>query len=322
MLTPMTDFPPKPRNTHYHTKITHDIIIVIAITILISLFTLFFDLSEKFYQWSRIWEAYQVDELLFPLLGFAICLIWFSSRRYLDAKIESKSNLILLSENRQLIRNLTETQERERLLLAQELHDVFAQHLTALRTHAEIIQATTPTENTPLLNNTQKIIENVDKLHRVTRSLLKTLRPPLLDFGIVMAVEDLVTDWRQTHQTIDCQLTFHNDEPTLNEAETLAIYRTLQEGLSNIAKHTQAQQVDIHLYFPINHASDPAILSLALTNDDSISFSPDKDTSGLGMIGIKERAILLNGSFELTPLVPVGTKLTFSFPISQQDTPQ
>jgi len=88
---------------NHHQKMVRDIIIIIAITLLTLVLALFFDLSETFYQWSRLWEKYQIDELLFPLLSFSICLIWFSWRRYGETKMKSISNMKLLSDNRLLI---------------------------------------------------------------------------------------------------------------------------------------------------------------------------------------------------------------------------
>lgn len=301
-----------------HVKIVRDIIIIIAIALLTLVLALIFDLSERYYEWSRLWEEYQADELLFPLLSFSIGLIWFSRRRYHEAKAESLANMSLLSENRLLIHDMTENQEHDRLFISQELHDVFAQDLTALRTHAELIQTIAPTENTQLISTTQKIIDHVDKLHGMTRSLLKTLRPPLLDFGVVMAVEDLVTQWQHTHKNIQCQLEFHGMEPDLNEEQLLALYRTIQEGLSNIARHTKASHVDINLYFPTDQEQSPATLTLHLINDGVDRFEIQSIKTGLGLIGIRERASILNGHFNIGPYSPYGVKLELSFPIQQQ----
>ena len=300
-------------------KSTRDILVIVVITILISCLSLFFDLSERFYQWSRLWETYQVDELLFPLLSFSICLIWFGWRRYKDSALESRESSRLLLENRQLIRKLTLTQERERLMLAQELHDVFAQYLTALRAHAEIIQVTTAeTDNQVLIYNAQKVIVTVDKLHEITRVLLKTLRPPLLRFGITLAVKGLLSDWKETHPTVQCKLNFHGGEPDFNEEEMLAIYRTLQEGLSNIAKHTDARQVEVNLYFPSGKHEEPALVVLHVVNDGVENFELPIKSDGLGLVGIRERATMLDGTFELSPHAPSGTILKFSFPIRYQ----
>lgn len=302
-----------------HYRIVRDIIITITITVITLLLALVFNLSEQYYEWSRLWEEYQADEFLFPLLSFSICLIWFSWRRYREAKAESLVNITLLSENRLLIHDMTENQEHERLFISQELHDVFAQHLTALRAYAELIRTTTPAENIQLANTTKKIIENIDKLHEVTRSLLKTLRPPLLEFGVVMAIEDLVTQWQHTHENIRCQLEFNGPEPELNEEELLTLYRTIQEGLSNVARHSQASHVDIELFFPTEYTHDYAPLTLQLTNDgvtDNFEMQPIQ--SGLGLIGIRERAAMLNGHFTISTSPPAGIKLMLSFPIQQQ----
>ncbi|PHS26583.1 MAG: hypothetical protein COA83_02590 [Methylophaga sp.] len=314
----MTDINIKNKPDLKQVKIIRDIMFIIAITVLTFVLAFIFDLSERYYEWSRLWEQYQADELIFPLLSFSIGLIWFSWRRYREAKAESIANISLLSENRLLIHNMTENQQHERLFICQELHDVFAQDLTALRTYAELIQTIAPTENSQLSSTTQKIINHVDKLHGVTRSLLKTLRPPLLEFGVVMAVEDLVTQWQHTHKDIQCQLEFHGMEPDLNEQQLLTLYRTIQEGLSNIARHTKASHVDIELYFPTDQQHSPAMLTLHLINDGVEHFQTEPIKTGLGLIGIRERASILNGHFNIGPYPPSGVKLELSFPIQKQ----
>ncbi len=296
-------------------KLARDTIIIITITLLSLLLALHFNLSEQFYQWTRLAEKYQADELLFPLLSLSLCLIWFSWRRYREAKTESHANTNLLSENRLLIQNMTENQEHERLFICQELHDVFAQHLTSLRTQAELIQAISLTENSLLIDTSQKIIDNVDTLHAVTRSLLKSLRPPLLEFGVALAIEDLVTQWQHAHKTIQCQLEFHGIEPDLTEEELLTLYRTVQEGLSNISRHTQANHVNIDLYFPPNQDQDSANLTLKIINDGAVNLDIHPVKNGLGLIGIRERASMLNGHFNITPYPPDSTKLQLDFPL-------
>lgn len=303
-----------------HIKIVRDIVIMTIVVILTLVLALIFNLSEQYYEWTRLWENYQADEFLFPLLSFSVCLIWFSWRRYHEAKAESLTNISLLSENRLLIHDMTENQEHERLFISQELHDVFAQDLTALRTHAELIQTLTDIKNSQLADTIQKIIAHIDKLHNTTRSLLKTLRPPLLEFGVVMAVEDLVTQWQHTHKKTQCQLEFHGLEPNLNEEELLTLYRTIQEGLSNIARHTKASHVDIKLYFPSSQDLSPDMLTLHLINDGANNIKPQTFEKGLGLIGIRERSSILNGHFNISAYPPSGTKLELSFPIKKQDT--
>ena len=296
--------------------VIRDIVIIFILTLITFITALFFDLSEQLYQWSRIWEKYQADELFFPLVMLLIGLIWFSWRRALEAKSEALQNQELLAENRQLIQKITQTQEAERLYLSQELHDVFSQYLTALRTQADYLQTLLPNRHTnaPIQQAIEKIVTNVDMLHATMRSLLKMLRPPLLEFGVVMAVEDLVTEWQHNHKNLQCSLDFHGLEPDLNNQELLTLYRTIQEGLSNIAKHAKAHHVDITLYFP-NGMDSKKMVTLQIIDDGTEFFSPETETKGLGLIGIRERASALNGLFTISAQQPAGTKLELCFPI-------
>lgn len=296
--------------------ISHDILIISITTLLLFFIARYFNLSEQLFNWSRMWEQYQADELLFPIIGFSIGLIWFSSRRYQEAKIESFKNTDLLLENRRLVRTLIETQERERLFLAQELHDVFAQYLTALRSQADLIQTVSGDDKVTINNTAQQINNTVTKLHLVTRSLLKNLRPPLLDFGVAIAIEDLVTEWQKSNTRIQCQLKFHGDELKLNKEELLTLYRSIQEGLSNISKHSKANHVDIILSFHDQVPHSPNEVSLQIINNGETSIDIHKINSGLGLIGIRERVSILNGDFDIRPHHPEGSELTLRFSLN------
>jgi len=299
--------------------ILFDLLITFTLTLITFVLAFIFDFSERFYQWTRVWEKYQADELFFPLLSLSLALIWFSWRRALESKSESNRNSELLAENRRLIQKLTATQEHERLYLSQELHDVFSQYLTVLRTQAEYIQTVAPAESYAIQNSIQKIVEHVEKLHSTTRVLLKTLKPTLLNFGVVMAIEDLVTEWKMTHESIMCHLEFEGLEPDLSEQELLVLYRTIQEGLSNIAQHANAKNVAVKLLFPPQDPQDKSILSLQLIDDGTVKFDSETVKFGLGLIGIRERVNALDGHFSITRL-SAGTKLELTLPILQHET--
>ncbi len=302
--------------TYIHTHIAIDTAAVIIFSLLSWFLARHFNLTERFYNWSRVWEDYQADELFFPLLSLSIGLIWFSYRRYQHVKIKEFNNRILLSENRRLVKKTTETQDKERLFLAQELHDIFAQHLTALRTNAETIQASVSGEKTVVLNATTMITGNVDKLHQITRSLLKTLRPPPLEFGLVMAVEDLVTEWQQSHHSIDCQLNFHGEQMELCEESLLTLYRTIQEGLSNVSRHSQAKNVVINIYFPEQNTSEKPFLKLQII-DNGVGLDQAIKQEGLGLVGLRERANSVNGKFSISAHSPSGSIIELILPINE-----
>lgn len=293
-----------------------DTITVVSLTVCTWILARYFNFTERFYLWSRAWEDSQVDEFLFPLFSFSIGLIWFSFRRYQHVKTEDIKKRLLLSENRRLIKKITETQDKERLFLAQELHDIFAQHLTALRTNAETIQALIGSKKMAVSNSAKMITDNVEKLHRITRSLLKTLRPPLLEFGVVMAVEDLVTEWQHSHDSIHCQLNFHGEQSELCKESLLTLYRAIQEGLSNIFRHSNASNVSIDLHFPNDEHQSSIKLYII---DNGIGFNHSRIKYGLGLIGIRERANSLNGQFSMAGNSPSGSILELILPIKKTD---
>jgi len=200
-------------------------------------------------------------------------------------------------------------QEEERKNIAGKLHDVIAQDLTAIQFDLKMCQQTLPEQYAKIkakLKESEKLatqsLENI-------RNLTSDLRPPLLDhFGLTSALRWYVDNFRQrTNLNISLKI------PELNckfppEFET-PIYRIIQEGLTNVAKHSKATRVSISLYKKDHNAR-------IIIQDNGIGFDLDNQsfTSGFGLFRLKENAELLGGKFKIISKEGRGTKLDINLP--------
>jgi two-component system sensor histidine kinase UhpB len=212
----------------------------------------------------------------------------------------------LESERRRAGRQAVRAQERERRRIAQDLHDEVNQALTAvtLRLQATIEQA--PEELRRELVETKRLsTQAMDEL----LALARTLRPAVLDdHGLMTALHSQVQDFRE--QTgIEAGFTLSGRPLPLSPEQQLVIYRVTQESLSNVAQHSGARRVHVELSFVGRTV-------LAIT-DDGCGFPADSaewhsgpwSSGGLGVPGMRERALLIGGQLEISSRRRQGTRV-------------
>ena len=212
----------------------------------------------------------------------------------------------LESERRRAGRQAIRAQERERRRIAQDLHDEVNQALTAvtLRLQATIERA--PDELRRELLETKRLSSQaMDEL----LALARTLRPAVLDdHGLVPALHSQVQDFRE--QTgIEARFSLSGPTLPLSPEQQLVIYRVTQESLSNVAQHSGAHRVHVELSFVGRTV-------LAIT-DDGRGFPADSAewhtgpwaSGGLGVPGMRERALLIGGHLEISSRRGQGTRV-------------
>jgi signal transduction histidine kinase len=211
---------------------------------------------------------------------------------------------------RQLAQQTVVAQEEERQRLSRELHDEAGQALTALKMTLETIQLDLPAE--VLRQQLNRAAKLADTTMEELRTLARDLRPPALDtVGLNPALEGLCRDFAGwVHLPVDYQGVIVEDLP--NSAD-ISLYRCLQEALTNVAKHAQAEQVWVRLQ------ADDRLVTLSV-EDDGCGFdlaagsgSPQM-SNGIGLLGIRERLELLGGRLEFETRPGRGTRLTAYLP--------
>lgn len=300
-----------------------DLSIVLILTTLTYLVAGYFDLAERYINWTALGEWYQLDEIVFVLLVGCLGLVWFSLRRRreltktlahnLDMHEQLKKNHAhikqLLKQNQALINHMMLVRESERHHLATELHDVFGQYLAAMDANLTVAKQLTPVGNEQLQQVIQSVINSTTHLRSITRNKLRSLKPPTLDsLGFSGAVAELISDWQQTFPEIAVIKQIEIRDESTDEHTALTLYRALQEGLVNVSRHAEASRVEIQLLQQANatHSSYTLIL-----DDDGKGMDVDLTVpDGLGLLGIRERCQDLGGDLTISPSPIGGTRLS------------
>jgi two-component system, NarL family, sensor histidine kinase UhpB len=203
----------------------------------------------------------------------------------------------LEAERREAGRAAINAQERERRRIAQDLHDEVNQALTAvsLRLQASIEHA--PPDLRPELMETKRLSSQaMEEL----LTLARQLRPAILDdHGLIPALQAQVRDFGD-QAGMRANFNTRGTAPRLRPEQQLVIYRVTQESLSNIAQHARAQTVDVELSFV-----GRTVLRIS---DDGCGFEQGRD-GGLGLSGMRERALLAGGHLSIWSRPGQGTRV-------------
>jgi two-component system, NarL family, sensor histidine kinase UhpB len=228
-------------------------------------------------------------------------------------------------ERTALAARLVDQQEQERSHLARELHDEFAQTLSAISAAAASIKTTAEIECPVLVSEAENLSQLSIAMMRSLRSTLQTLRPPEInDFGLAASLLSLARNQeRLAGGKLKILLKLEGDLKLLPSTAASHIYRIVQEGLTNIGKHANASRASVALDFrpePADGRSDRRWLALTIEDDGCGAVDHDVATEGdgqggLGLIGMRERAAALGGQlnvvqldrgFRLQAMIPIG----------------
>jgi two-component system sensor histidine kinase UhpB len=207
--------------------------------------------------------------------------------------------------NRRLTGQMLAIQEEERADLARDLHDEMGPFLFAMRVDAEAIERT---GQGAIAERARAMGEAISHIQRHVRIILKQLRPEgLAETGLATAIMNLTTFWQRHHDGIAIHLSIEAAKSGFGAEADAAIYRLVQEGLTNAARHGAARQVWI--------AISSGIGAIRVTvEDDGTGISGGASPDGLGLKGMRERISALSGSLVLSARPGGGTRLTADIP--------
>jgi len=228
-------------------------------------------------------------------------------------KIKAKEALEKSNEMlRELTSHLQKVREEERKHIAREIHDELGQQLTVIKMDISWIRKKSDLANTVLINKIDELLELLDSTVKTVRELSSRLRPSLLDdLGLVAAMEWHLNDFRQRSGLI-IQTDLPEYEIDLEESVTTALFRILQESLTNVARHSGAKSATVKL----EEVNDNVILSI---QDDGKGYAESLDSGKktLGILGMKERAAMIGGTYIIQGFPGRGTFVSVSVPIKQ-----
>ena len=222
-----------------------------------------------------------------------------------------------LQRSREELRELASVshnaREQEKSRIARELHDELAQALTALKMDISWLSERLPAEGAyrPKLQSMQDLL---DTTVAATRRISADLRPLLLDdLGFSAAVEWLASNFSE-RSGIPCEFAANTADIELPDPQATAVFRMLQECLTNIARHAHATQVEINL------ESDERELAVSV-RDNGCGFDPSapRKSTSFGLLGLRERANLLDGRVIITSTPGQGTLVDIRVPTKSAD---
>ena len=154
----------------------------------------------------------------------------------------------LLNNNRRLAQKLVEVQEDERRNLARELHDELGQSITAVKSLATVMSASTGNQYTEIRSLSNSIIDLSGRLYEVVNNIMQRLRPDIIDgLDFTEAINNCIVRSQLETIGVNCHLNIQGQINDLDEIVQVTIYRIVQECLTNISKHAMASNVTISI---------------------------------------------------------------------------
>ena len=215
-------------------------------------------------------------------------------------------------ELRELSGAMHDVREAERTRIARELHDELAQWLTAIKMDVSWLSSRLPREHAQLVDKTDKVKALVDTTVNAVRRIASDLRPVMLDdLGLMPAIESLLHDLSQ-RTGIVISLDADSGDLDFHEPLATALYRMVQEALTNVARHAGATEVRV----TISRGSDDLVLQVL---DNGRGFDPEAALrrKSYGIMGIQERAHTLGGRARITRIDAGGTLVEIVIPMAR-----
>lgn len=217
-------------------------------------------------------------------------------------------------ENERIRRRLSEqilkAQEKERALIARELHDELGQALTGIKMDMAWIKGHAKGTDGAISERLEALGSLIDTTINTVRKMASDLRPSVLDrLGLTAAVEWYAAGFER-RTGIECCIESESLDFKVDDNVSINAYRILQEALTNVARHSEASRVNVRV------AHDKGYLALSVSdNGKGIPLEKLSGSESLGIASMRERAELLKGRLDIRRRRPKGTEVTAYFPL-------
>jgi PAS domain S-box-containing protein len=234
-----------------------------------------------------------------------------------EQKLAAKNLAASYAQLQQLSLHMENVRAEERARIALNLHDEMGATLAALKMRVSWLASKLPAESQQLAEETVHIGELVSDGIKTLRQIVTELKPGLPDDeGFVPAVRNYLKKYQ--HDTkVECTLALSEDEMVLDGNQSATLFRVLQESLNNVAKHARADKVRV----AITQSTRSLIMTI---EDNGIGFDPEVSSEqSFGLIGIKERALMVGGYAYISSKAGEGTQVSVRIPsVLQQNKEQ
>jgi PAS domain S-box-containing protein len=231
---------------------------------------------------------------------------------------EVKERKVAENQVKELLRRLVTVQEEERRRIAREIHDQVGQEMTALRLKLESIEPESNRQSSSIREQIAQARLMAERIDSNIDYFAWELRPAVLDeLGIKTALGNLVRDWSEhTGINAEFQAVTAVDRHFREEVE-INLYRIVQEALNNVRKHAGAQSVNVFI------SQRDGFLGIVI-EDDGVGYahetaSSSNNQSGMGLINMRERAVLAGGRLEVESEFGKGTTVFVRVPVKLEN---
>lgn len=235
-----------------------------------------------------------------------------SAHDELETRVEQRTrDLNTANEQlRALSARLLSIREEERARISREIHDELGQALTGLKMDLSWLVRKPPEDGGSLGERIKPMTELINNTIRTVRRISTELRPGVLDdLGLVAAIEWLVEDFKNRTK-IECASFADLDSAVIGTELSTSLFRILQEALTNVMRHAEATHVTISL------RNDAGVIVLEVEdNGKGITERDIRNARSLGILGIRERALLFGGEVHIEGAAGKGTTLVIRVPL-------
>ncbi|HET8609648.1 MAG TPA: PAS domain S-box protein [Burkholderiales bacterium] len=246
--------------------------------------------------------------------GIAGCIC---SMRDIAERRQAEHRALELEKRRQITQLLQSRLEEERRGLARELHDELGQCITAIKSIGTSIARQSATD-TAVHASANTIVSVAGHIYDVVHDIVGRLRPGALDtLGLADTLKDLVAVWASRHPEIEFRFELSGDVANLGEAIDIAVYRVVQECVTNAVRHAGASRVAIHVVRAAADGEPGAALTVAIEDDGKgMDVHAVVDSARFGLAGIRERVEALNGHFDIDSAPGNGVRVNVTLPLA------
>lgn len=231
-----------------------------------------------------------------------------TQRRQVDAQLRRSHE-----ELRRLTAHLQLARESERISIARAIHDEMGQSLTAQKIDMVRLKSKLPRDVPLLAELSEEILQSINQTISSVQRILTELRPALLDdLGLVAAIEWQVNEF-QRRTKIQCHLVLPDDEPDLTLDQRTALFRIMQESLTNVLRHSNADTMWVELT-----VDGHWLLMSIIDNGKGISDLEVLGSHSFGLMGMHERAYIFGGSVNIHGKEGKGTTVFARIPLNSK----
>ena len=245
------------------------------------------------------------------MMGHAFNSMASSLQEGIAARERAREATQALAQSRELTHVIQARIEEVRGQIARELHDELGQQVTAIKSVGMAIAHRAKGVDKQIEDSARMVMDCADAIYEEVHQLVTKLRPLALDrFGLQDALQDLLEEARSRHPDMQISLNVDASLDKLADNLATAVYRIMQESLTNALRHAQATHIDMHV-----RQSDNTI-QLEI-KDNGNGPSADWQSSGhFGVVGMGERAHGLGGHLVFEALQPQGARVWAELPLS------